>query len=125
MKSVMRIPILLSVALAGFSIVAFGQEPTASNQSNTLLPGGGAQADLGQARSSAAIAVNMSEVAAGTPRNVLPPPAPRGGISAEEYKARKAEAAKGLSFAPGGETGAAPASENGRETPGASRAFRG
>jgi len=125
MKSVMRIPILLSVALAGFSIVAFGQEPTASNQSNTLLPGGGAQADLGQARSSAAIAVNMSEVPAGTPRNVLPPPAPRGGISAEEYKARKAEAAKGLSFAPGGQTGAAPASENGRETPGASRAFRG
>jgi hypothetical protein len=115
---------ILSMALAGFSIVAFGQEATTSNQSNKVLPGR-AHADLGQAGVGAAIEVNMSEVPAGTPRNVLPPPHPRGGMSEEEYKAAKAEAARGLGLAPGGAKGAAPASPIGRETPFASPVFAG
>lgn len=118
------VSLILSTALAGFSIVAFGQEATTSNQANKVLSRP-AHADLGQSGVSAATEVNMSEVPAGAARNVLSPPAPRGGISEEEYNARKAEAAKGLGLAPGGAKGAAPANPIGREVPGASPVFAG
>jgi hypothetical protein len=108
---------------AGFSIVAFGQQATTSNQSNKVLPLQ-AHADLGRAAHGPAIQVNMSDVPTGVPRNVLPPPEPRGGISEEEYEARKAEAAKGFALAPGGAKGAAPAGL-GLETPFASPVFPG
>lgn len=117
------VSLIFLIAFAGFSIVAFGQQATTSNQSNQALPGK-AHADLGQAGAGAAVEVNMSDVPAGVPRNVLPPPEPRGGITEEEYEARKAEAAKGLGLAPGGATGPAPAGL-GRETPGASPVFLG
>jgi hypothetical protein len=116
--------LVLSMALAAFSIVAVGQEATTSRQSNRVLPGQG-HADRGQAGVGAAIEVNMSEVPEGTPRIVLPPPEPRGGISKEEYDARKAQAAKGLGLAPGGYKGAAPANPIGREVPGATPVFAG
>ena len=118
------VSLVLSMALAGFSVVAFGQQATTSNQANKVLSGQ-ARADLGQGAVSAAIEVNMADVPAGAPRNVLPPPEPRGGISEEEYEARKAEAAKGLGLAPGGARGAAPANGNGRETSGANPVFAG
>ncbi len=118
------VPLILSMALAGFSIVAFGQQATTSNQSNKVLPGQ-ARADLGRGAVGATIEVNMSEVPEGAPRNVLPPPHPRGGMSEEEYKAAKAEAARGLGLAPGGAKGAAPANQIGREVPGASPVFAG
>jgi hypothetical protein len=118
------VSLILSIAIAGFSIVALGQQATTSNQSNTVVPVR-AHADLGQAAHGPAIQVNMSDVPAGFPRNVLPPPHPRGGMSEEEYQAAKLAAAKGLGLAPGGATGAAPANTIGRETPGASPVFLG
>jgi hypothetical protein len=118
------VSLILSIAIAGFSIVALGQQATTSNQSNKVLPGR-AHADLGLAGVDGAIEVNMSEVPAGAQGNVLPPPHPRGGMSEEEYKAAKAEAAKGLGLAPGGAKGAAPAQTIGREVPGASPVFAG
>ncbi len=103
---------------AGFSILAFGQ-------ANQVLPGKG-HADLVQSGATEAVEVNMSEVPQGVPRNVLPPPEPRGGISEEEYEARKAEAAKGgPALAPGATTGPAPAKLLGLETPGATPVFTG
>src|SRR5258708_36710676 len=118
------VPLILSMALAGFSIVAFGQQATTSNQSNKVLPGQ-ARADLGRGAVGATIEVNMSEVPEGAPRNVLPPPHPRGGMSEEEYKAAKAEAARGLGLAPGGAKGAAPANRFWREVPVASPVLAG
>jgi hypothetical protein len=110
--------------VAGLSIFVFGQQATPYGQANQVLPGK-AHGDLGQAAHGAAIQVNMSDLPAGVPRNVLPPPEPRGGISEEEYEARKAEAAKGFSLAPGGATGPAPLKQIGLETPGASPVFLG
>jgi len=118
------VPLVLSMALASLSIVTVGQEATTSNQSGKLLPGQG-RADLGQAGVSAAIQVNMADVPAGTAKNVLPPPEPRGAVSKEEYNARKAQAAKGLSLAPGGATGPAPTNPIGRQVPGATPVFAG
>jgi hypothetical protein len=118
------VSLVLSMALAGLSVVAFGQEATTANQSNNVLPARG-HADLGKANVSDAIDMNMSEVPAGAPQNVLPPPHPRGGMGEAEYKAAKAEAAKGLGLAPGGIKGAAPANPTGREVPGATPVFAG
>jgi len=116
--------VALSIALAGLSIVAVGQEATTSSQSGRLLPGQG-HADLGQGGISAAIQVNMADVPAGIPKTVLPPPEPRSGVSKEEYNARKAQAAKGLALAPSGVKGAAPANPIGRQVPGAGPVFAG
>lgn len=120
------VSLMLSIALAAFSIVAFGQEASTSNKANQPLPGKG-HADLGQGVVAGAAEVNMSDVPMGVPRNVLPPPEPRGGLTEEEYEARKLEALKSSpAVVPGGGArGAAPASTVGRETPGASPVFLG
>lgn len=115
---------VLSIAFACFSIVALGQQASTSNQSNRVVTGQG-HADLGQAGVGDATEVNLSEVPEGTPRTVLPPPAPRGGVSPEEYNARKEAAAKGLALSPGGVNGDAPENPIGREVPGATPVFRG
>jgi len=118
------VPLVLLIVFASLSVVALGQQATTSNQSNKLLTGQG-HADLGQAGVGDAVEVNMSDVPAGTPKTVLPPPEPRGGVSREVYNARKDAAAKGLALAPGGAKGDAPANPIGRETPPASPVFVG
>jgi len=98
------------MALAGFAIVACGQEAATSSTGTDQAIARQAHADPGQASLGAPIIVDASALPEGAPvGNLLPAPRPRGGVSEKEYFERKAAAARSFGLAPGGSKGPAPA----------------
>jgi hypothetical protein len=97
-----RRTLMVSMAL-GMAMASAVLSPVRGQQSSTDQGGAEATGAQGQGAAGPGAPVNPSSLPEANPSaasGMLPPPRPRGGVSEEEYKARKAAAAKGSGEVP-------------------------